>query len=443
MSFRHHTLRGGFEPGTLFIRGEIINVNGALYAAKKTLITGNTFNPADFDVVLPVPPLATHSHPASEVPHFSLSTSGAGLPVFSGRKNGDLHYNTTDKKEYVLTGAAGTGGVDNFNRPDGALGSVNGLTYIYGGNAEPNPKISGNRAVGGGTSPGRYAQIPIGSGWQEVKGRFVTTANVSSSVYFRLHSTADGAERLEVQCNWNDFQGYYYTSVNYINNGAQTVLTALPTLSGRDQGVDVSISSTASGLVVTVTKIGLGTQVSKTYAALPSEITTNTYVGFGFSGAATLDDFEYLALGSLAWTSTDEFVAAHTHVPNDVLPKRQTMTFGSSSLAAGAGESGWITMAPGYRLLHINADVACRVRLYTSAAKRDADVTRATTTDPPKGSGLMLDYSVTEPGTANEGLSPLVDGYVADGTDQVAYRITNDSAAAAIITTTLTWVRTE
>ena len=74
---------------------------------------------------------------------------------------------------------------------------------------------------------------------------------------------------------------------------------------------------------------------------------------------------------------------------------RQTTTFTTASLAANAGESGTLTLAKGYRLLKLMTTRPARVRLYTTAAKRDADVARPIGTAPTGDHGCLLDLVTT------------------------------------------------
>ena len=118
---------------------------------------------------------------------------------------------------------------------------------------------------------------------------------------------------------------------------------------------------------------------------------------------------------------------------------REDVIFTSGSIVADASVSGTVNIASRYQLLHITTDHPCRVRLYTSAAKRDADLTRSIGTDPTGNHGLMFEFiSSTELLSAD--LSPLVDGFAA--TAAIPYSITNLSGATQTITVTLNHVKT-
>lgn len=125
-------------------------------------------------------------------------------------------------------------------------------------------------------------------------------------------------------------------------------------------------------------------------------------------------------------------------------PRATAVKTTAASLADGATEVGTIAMATGYRVSKIQTDVPARVRLYATAAQRDADVSRAIGTDPTGDHGLLLEY-VTTASQLTGTLTPVVDGYSLESTPStgIPITITNLSGAAGSVTTTLTYQRTE
>jgi hypothetical protein len=123
---------------------------------------------------------------------------------------------------------------------------------------------------------------------------------------------------------------------------------------------------------------------------------------------------------------------------------REDVSKTTASLADQASETGVITMATGYRISKIVTSVPARVRLYATAAKRDADATRAIGDDPTGDHGLMLEY-ITATGLLSAALSPMVDGYSLEATpsEDIPYTITNLSGGNSPVTVTLTWQKTE
>lgn len=119
---------------------------------------------------------------------------------------------------------------------------------------------------------------------------------------------------------------------------------------------------------------------------------------------------------------------------------RQTTTYTTAVLAAGATEIGLITLAKSYRLLSIQTSIPARVRIYSSAAARTADAARATTADPTTP-GVMLDYLTVN--AVTQTLSPLVDGVNAEAVPSSAIPISITPTGTGAVTVFLTYVRTE
>lgn len=116
----------------------------------------------------------------------------------------------------------------------------------------------------------------------------------------------------------------------------------------------------------------------------------------------------------------------------------------TGSLAAGASETSTVTLAAGYRLLKITCTVPARVRLYTTAAKQTADLSRPIGTDPTGDHGLILEF-VAMSGLLGADLSPTVDGFdgQATPTGAIPITVTNTGAGATAVQVTLVWLRTE
>lgn len=144
-------------------------------------------------------------------------------------------------------------------------------------------------------------------------------------------------------------------------------------------------------------------------------------------GVTAWNDLEYLATGG-----------GGAGAPRDAVTKT------TASLADQAAESGIVTMATGYRLSKIVTDRPARVRLYATAAQRDADLTRDPADDPVDDHGLMFEF-ISTTSFLSAVLSPMVDGYSLETTPSgdIPYTITNMSGAASPVTVTLTWQRTE
>lgn len=107
----------------------------------------------------------------------------------------------------------------------------------------------------------------------------------------------------------------------------------------------------------------------------------------------------------------------------------------TAALAAGAYETSVVAVGRTYALRHVTTSIPARVRLYTTAAGRDADVGRAAGTDPPLAVGCVLD-AVTTAGALDIAVAPAAIGFT-DGTADVPCTITNTSGAAGAVTATL------
>jgi hypothetical protein len=120
---------------------------------------------------------------------------------------------------------------------------------------------------------------------------------------------------------------------------------------------------------------------------------------------------------------------------------RTTATITTASLADDATENSTVALAAGYRLLQITTDRACRVRLYTTSAKRTADAARLVGVDPTGDHGLLFEFVATGAVTDYD-LTPTVDGFCPTGTSAY-YAIQNNHGSTSTVAVTFDYVRTE
>ena len=118
---------------------------------------------------------------------------------------------------------------------------------------------------------------------------------------------------------------------------------------------------------------------------------------------------------------------------------REDVTITAVALADNANLTGIASIASRYQLLQITTNHPCRISLYTSTAKRDADLTRPIGTDPTGNHSLMFEF-ISTASLLSADLSPIVDGF--SNTSAVAYTITNLSGATQTISVTLNHVKT-
>ena len=190
------------------------------------------------------------------------------------------------------------------------------------------------------------------------------------------------------------------------------------------------------GTHVTGTTVAAGGGV-QTYTANGSDdVWCKAYFNGSGGYAALYGDFEVkvdtvanLALPPSVPTTEWELVVAGSTLTLD--PVSAT----TPSLAPNAGVSGALAIGENVRLVYLSTTVPARVRLYTSAAKRDADVGRGAV-DPTGNHGLVLEAvtSDAQPGVA---LNPEPKALGLDG--NLYYRITSLDDVTGPITFTVEW----
>jgi hypothetical protein len=169
--------------------------------------------------------------------------------------------------------------------------------------------------------------------------------------------------------------------------------------------------------------------------------------GGGGGGPVTLDSLVDVSLTDPADNQVltyDGYTEQWRNAVGGGLPSRASAAKTTASLAAGASETGTITLAKSYRLLRLSTNRPARVRLYTTAAKRDADAARPIGTDPTGDHGLVLEFASTASMLAAD-LSPQADGsnLEASPTAAIPISITYLDAGAGTVTATLTYLTTE
>lgn len=120
---------------------------------------------------------------------------------------------------------------------------------------------------------------------------------------------------------------------------------------------------------------------------------------------------------------------------------RSTVSWATAVLADSDDEATTKPIGKGVILYRVQTDVPARVQLYTTVAKRNADVGRAIGADPVGNHGLILDV-VTTLTDLDWHLTPAVYGMNLEAVpdDQMAVRVTNLSGAASAVNVTLTRV---
>lgn len=120
---------------------------------------------------------------------------------------------------------------------------------------------------------------------------------------------------------------------------------------------------------------------------------------------------------------------------------RATSVYTTAALVAGQTEQGLVTLARGYRVLAITTDVPARVRLYSTAASRSADLTRAPGAYPAPGCDIVLDYlTYAGLGTpARAVVAPQAIGSNMETEPSSAIPITVSAVGDGVVVITLVW----
>jgi len=119
------------------------------------------------------------------------------------------------------------------------------------------------------------------------------------------------------------------------------------------------------------------------------------------------------------------------------LQSRRTVVFTSASLAAGASvQASFDLGAPGAVLRTILADRAARARFYAIASVQSTDASRAFTTPPPAGTGILGDFIWLTSHTKY--VAPHLDLYNADDPADNTIYITVQNLTGSTSTVTLT-----
>ena len=117
----------------------------------------------------------------------------------------------------------------------------------------------------------------------------------------------------------------------------------------------------------------------------------------------------------------------------------------TGSIGAGTTADITITGAKAYSLFKIETSHAAWVRLYTDTTSRTNDASRAYTTDPTPGSGVLAEVYTTTSGSNTFKMTPAVTGWNDDGTPStnIYAKVTNNESTSQDITVSLTILRTE
>jgi hypothetical protein len=213
-------------------------------------------------------------------------------------------------------------------------------------------------------------------------------------------------------------------------------------------GVIVPIAAT-SGLTNSSGTIGLATAGTTQLGGVKIDGTSITINGSGVISASSSYSLPTASTTTLGGVKVDgssvtitggvisATVAALTY------GARTTASTTTASLTAGSSATATVAMGKGYILYSIQSSAGAWVTVYSNSSAQSSDSSRALTTDPTPGSGVLAE-SITS-GATTTYFSPAVFGYNNDGTvTTTSYlKIYNNSGSTAAITVTLTYLRLE
>lgn len=132
------------------------------------------------------------------------------------------------------------------------------------------------------------------------------------------------------------------------------------------------------------------------------------------------------------------------NMPMPVVSGRGTVVFNSTALAALAEDSTHtVTLAKSYRIISLQADRACRVRLYSTAAQRAADLARPLGLDPSGDHGLIMEVVFTAAGTIRLAPQPGGSNLEAVPSANIPISVQNRSGGASAVQLTFIYLSQE
>lgn len=184
-------------------------------------------------------------------------------------------------------------------------------------------------------------------------------------------------------------------------NALQTQVTTLQTAqSGLSTLLTAAQASIATNTTNVATMQGQITNLQTQTAALTTASTTATSSINQLSGQMTAVENTQTSLQTQL-TTVVSTQSAHTSEINNIntqlasagVPVRQTITLDAP--AGGAPVQGNVAIANLFALLQIQTTSPVRVRLYGTAADRNADASRSVLADPPPGDGCTFEGTTT------------------------------------------------
>jgi len=253
-----------------------------------------------------------------------------------------------------------------------------------------------------------------------------------------------------------EFHSYNTTSTGGSGGGGASILNDLS---------DVTIGSLSNNQILRYNSgSSVWENVTVSYATeafvglSTSGLASESYVGLATAGLASE---AYVGLATAGLLSSTGDGSGLTNLPAGQLTgslpaidgsaltglttSRFTVSNNTGSIGAGTTTDITITGAKAYSLFKVETTHAAWIRLYTDTDSRTNDATRAYTTDPTPGSGVLAEVYTTTSGISTFKMTPAVTGWNDDATPStnIYAKVTNNESGASDITVSLTIVRME
>ena len=223
---------------------------------------------------------------------------------------------------------------------------------------------------------------------------------------------------------WIDANGGLLDEISNGSGISSVSEDSTPQLGGNLDVNGNSIVSTSNGNI-SITPNGTGKVILDGLSYPTADGNANQVITTNGSGTLTFADVS----GGGSGITTFRFVVSNN----------------TGSIGAGTTTDITITGAKAYSLFKVVTSHAAWVRLYTDTTSRTNDASRAHTTDPTPGSGVLAEVYTTTSGISTFKMTPAVVGWNDDATSStnIYAKVTNNESTSQDITVSLTILRME
>ena len=318
----------------------------------------------------------------------------------------------------ALTGIGGGGGAASVTMSTSAPGSPSsgdlwwdtdiGELYVYYEDVDSNQWVETSGGSETVTISDDAPSSPNGGDlwWESDTGRL--------KIYY---NDGDSAQ-------WIDSNGGLLDEISNGSGISSVSEDSTPQLGGNLDVNGNSIVSTSNGNI-SITPNGTGKVILDGLSYPTADGNANQVITTNGSGTLTFADVS----GGGSGITTFRFVVSNN----------------TGSIGAGTTTDITITGAKAYSLFKVVTSHAAWVRLYTDTTSRTNDASRAHTTDPTPGSGVLAEVYTTTSGISTFKMTPAVVGWNDDATSStnIYAKVTNNESTSQDITVSLTILRME